>query len=75
MNKARRVSLRLIVEELDNIKAAIVELRDEETEYRDNMPENMQASEKYDRADEVIGLLHDAEDTINELVDTIEEAI
>lgn len=46
----------------------------EEEEYADNMPENMQDGEKYDKAYEVAEMLSDADDLIGEAIDKIREA-
>lgn len=50
MNKVRRAALAALSEKLEEIEAALEELKEEE-EYRDNMPENLQGSERYEAAD------------------------
>ena len=52
MNNIRRKSLRDIAEQLEELKASLEELQEEEEEYRDNMPENLQGSERYEAAAE-----------------------
>lgn len=58
MNKLRRKDLREITDQLETLQELLQELQEQEEEYRDNMPENLQGSEKYERADGVCVLLH-----------------
>ena len=60
MNKERRKSLREIQSKLDRLGQDLETLKEEEEEYRDNMPENLQESDRYQRADEVCDLLQEA---------------
>ena len=48
------------------------ELQEQEEEYRDNMPENLQGSEKYERADEACSNLSDAYDSLQDAIDNLE---
>ena len=52
MNRIRRKNLQSIIDKLEDLKSSLEELQEEEEDYRDNMPENLQGSERYDRADE-----------------------
>lgn len=75
MNKIRRKNLQTIIDRLEDIKADLEEIIYEEEEYRDNIPENLQGSEKYERADEACDNLNDAADTLNEVIDSITTAM
>lgn len=75
MNKVRRKNLQSIIDRLEDIKADLEEITYEEEEYRDNIPENLQGGEKYERADEVCDSLNDAADTLNEVIDSITTAM
>ena len=46
MNKIRRKSLQSIIDQLEELKGSLEDLQAEEEEYRDNIPENMQESER-----------------------------
>lgn len=50
MNKERRKSLREIQSKLDRLGQDLETLKEEEEEYRDNMPENLQESDQIGRA-------------------------
>lgn len=52
MNKQRRKSLNKLIEKLEEVKSDLESLKDEEEEYRDNMPENLQGSERYEKAED-----------------------
>ncbi len=47
MNKIRRKNLQSIIDQLEELKGSLEDLQAEEEEYRDNIPENMQESERY----------------------------
>ena len=49
MNKTTRKKLSEIIDELQPLKETLEELADEEQDKADNMPENMQSSEKHDQ--------------------------
>lgn len=67
MNKLRRKDLREITDQLETLQELLQELQEQEEEYRDNMPENLQGSEKYERADEACSNLSDAYDSLAEM--------
>lgn len=87
MNKERRKQLQEAIEKinsmsdiLEEIKSIIESCRYDEEEYRDNMPENLQGSEKYEKAENAIGSLDEAYDAlddidVDEIISSIEEAM
>lgn len=60
MNKIRRKNLQAIIDQLEELKGSLEDLQAEEEEYRDNMPENLQGSERYERADTACDGLEEA---------------
>ena len=60
MNKARRKAIEKVVSDLYDIQSAVEELRDEEQEYLDNIPENLQGSERYELAEQELENLNSA---------------
>lgn len=74
MNNERRQRINGIRNRLDKLMAEIDEIGYEEAEYRDNMPENTQSTERYSYADEVCEMLSSAYSSIEEAMDTLEEA-
>ena len=89
MNKGRRKLIgtatsllseaRGLIEEASAKAAEANELletaRDEEQEYKDNMPENMQDGEKGSMADSAIDNLENAASAANSLVDELETSV
>ena len=74
MNNARRKELNEALELIYQAQDIINSCKDDEEIYRDNMPENLQGSEKYERADEVIDTLQEAVDGLDEVIGKVEEA-
>lgn len=81
MNKQRRKDIQALVDQLnehvsalEDIRGAIESLRDEEQEYKDSMPENLQYGSNGERADEAIDALENAASSLEslELSDIIE---
>lgn len=74
MNKPRRKQIDAIIERLNDIQADIEAVLDDETDYRDNIPENLQSSERYETADEACDYLDDAGTTIDDIIDALNSA-
>lgn len=74
MNKIRRKALRDIIDQLEKLKCSLEELQNEEEEYRDNIPENLQSSERYETADNACSNLYDAVDSLDNAICSIEAA-
>ena len=68
MNKARRQQLSKWLEDLEEIKGELETICSDEEDYFDNMPENLQGSQRGMDAEEAI-------DQMNEAVSSIEDAI
>lgn len=73
MNNARRKQLELVqvkisflIEKVEEIRGELESIRDDEQEYRDNMPDSLADGDKGQRADEAIAAL---EELISEFED------
>ena len=75
MNKTRRKNLQSIIDQLEELKSSLEGLQAEEEEYRDNMPENLQGSERYEKADDAISNIEDAVSTLEYVISSIEAAM
>lgn len=79
MNKARRTQLEKLADQFENgeidaddLKSQLETICDEEDEYRENMPENMQSSDRYsdsEQASDQMGMAIDEIDVLNDLED------
>lgn len=75
MNKLRRKALQAILDQLDDLKSQLEEIAEEEQEARDNIPESMWETERYQKADEACDNLDYASSSLDELVEYIESAM
>jgi hypothetical protein len=75
MNNPRRKAIQKIIDNLYDLKSQLDDVFDDEQEYRDNIPENMQGGERYERADEARDNLSDAVDGLDEVISSLEAAI
>ena len=60
-----------VIELLLSIQSDIDNCRDEEESYADNMPENLQSSQRYDDAMDAVSEMEDAIDYINDVVESL----
>ena len=74
MNKQRRNELSHVIALIEEVKETLEALKEEE-EYRDNMPENLQGSTRYETADTACDNLDTAVSSLEEATDAITEAI
>ena len=72
MNKARRKEIQKVILDIETLVQSIL---GEEQDAFDNMPENLQGSEKYEKADEACDNLSEAVDNLEEVISSIEAAI
>ena len=75
MNKERRKSLQDIKDQLEELKGSLEDIQAEEEEYRDNMPENLQGGERYEKAEEAVGNIESAAESLGDAIDCIEAAM
>lgn len=75
MNSERRKKLESLYCKLTDIKDILDEIKDEEECCFDNIPENLQNSEKYERVATAYDALDSAFTSIEETLEYIEEAI
>ena len=74
MNRARRNLITEVEGKLAEILESLSAIKDEEEEYRDNMPENLQGSEKYEQADQACSALDDAYNNLEYVIDYLNTA-
>ena len=74
MNALRRKRLARISDQLEILKAELEDLLQDEEEARDNIPEGLQESPIYEKADKACDDLEAAIDSLEEALSSIEEA-
>lgn len=75
MNNIRRKRLQKIIDSIEDLKTEFEFIKDEEVESFENIPENLQGSERYERAEEAVDNLDSAFDSLEEAISYIEDAI
>ena len=74
MNNTRRKHLRDLIEKTEGINSEIEEIRTEEEEYYNNMPEAFQDGDKGDRAQTVIEYLDEAMTAAGDVIENLTSA-
>ena len=74
MNNERRKELDKAIAKLDDALALVEQVREDEQEARDNLPENMQDSERADLMDETIYELEEIEGELDSLRGRLDDA-
>lgn len=74
MNNTRRKQIKNIISKLSDIKNEIDDIAVDEEDCLDNIPENLQESERYEKSEAALENLNDALDTVDELIEYLEEA-
>ena len=75
MNRDRRKRINELYQTLSEAADTLQTILDEEEEYRDNIPDNLHGSERYERAEESCNNLDNALYSLNEVFDYLLEAI
>lgn len=75
MNEERRSKLRDAVGFLDRASAIVDTVYDKEQDCLDNMPENLQNTERYEHMEDAVDHLNDALERLDEVKEHIQSAI
>mgnify|MGYP003541243317 CR=1 FL=1 len=75
MNKIRRKALQEIYDKLSDLREELEAIKDEEDESRENMPENLQGSERYEQSEIASGNIDEAMEYLSSACDSIESAM
>lgn len=75
MNKWRRKEIESIIEALESVKMRVDDVSEEEADYRDNIPENLMGSERYEKADDAVSNLEEALECLENALEYLEDAM
>jgi hypothetical protein len=75
MNKIRRKALQEIFDKLSALSDELESIKEEEDESRENMPENLQGSERYEQSETASGNIDEAMEYLSSACDSIESAM
>lgn len=71
MNKQRKTEIRNISIKLQGLNNELQKVLDDEQDYFDNIPENLQTSTRADDSEEAIDQLVEAVENINDIIETL----
>ena len=71
MNKQRRNEIKNLSQRLRQINSGLQKVLDDEQDYYDNIPENLQTSSRADDSEEAIDQLTEVIEEIEELIGTL----
>ncbi|MBD5224218.1 MAG: hypothetical protein HDS71_09290 [Bacteroidales bacterium] len=75
MNANRRKRISAIWDKIEDLKAELESIMEEEQECFDNLPESLQDSERGDKMQEAVDALENAASSIDEVIEYLQEAI
>ncbi len=74
MNKLRRKALQEVFDKLSDLREQVETIMQEEDESRENMPENLQGSERYEQSETASYSIDEAIEYLSSACDSIESA-
>ena len=74
MNKQRRKDIDRIIDNIEQVREEMQTVLQEEQDYLDNIPENLQSSERYETAQEAVNALEEAEGIIDDIIEYLMSA-
>lgn len=75
MNKVRRANIKETVDLIERVKSVLERILDEEQDYYDNIPENLQSSQRAEDSEDAISNLEDAISNLEEAIGNLEEVV
>lgn len=75
MNNQRRKAILDLIEWAEDLKAEIEDVWELEQDYYDNIPENLQNSERGENSQEAISALDDALSSLDDCISSLENCI
>ena len=75
MNAVRRDRARTVIDRLRDISISIEAILDDEQDALDNMPENLEGSERYSKMEDAVDSLASAMDCVVDAIDELDSAI
>jgi hypothetical protein len=73
MNALRRKRLNDFIKVVEMIKEELESIKDEEQEYFDGIPDNLQSGERYEASESAIDNMDSAVSSLEEVISSIEE--
>jgi hypothetical protein len=74
MNNLRRKEISTLISKVEEIQSTLETVRDEEAEYFENIPENLNGSSRYEASQSALSSLEDAVSSLEDVHNNLEEA-
>lgn len=74
MNNKRRKALDVLISKIEEIQVEIEEIKDEEQEAFDNLPESLQGADKGETMSTAIGKIEEAYSSLGDIIDCLDQA-
>ena len=75
MNKKRKLKVVNIVNQLNSSLNIVEQVKDEEDEARENIPENLENSELYEESESWSDLLEDTSSSLQNIIDNLQDKL
>lgn len=75
MNKQRRKELAEVIRQIEVARALLEDIAGEEKDYKDNIPENLQTSDRYQQAENACTNMVEAGEALEDVICKLEEAM
>lgn len=75
MNKQRRKALAEVLEKIEVARALLEDIAGEEEDYKDNIPENLQTSDRFLQAENACTNMVEAGEALEDVICKLEEAM
>ena len=75
MNKERRKEIQNLIDRIEELKWDLETIAEDEQAYLDSIPENLMNSERYEKAENAVGNLESAMDSLDDVTEALEEAM
>lgn len=75
LNDKRRNLIKGVKATLDDVESRLDVIRDDEEDSLNNMPDNLQYSDRYERLEAAVDALNDALELIDQLKDRLDDAV
>ena len=73
MNNKRRKAIRVICSTIESIADELDGVKDEEQDYFDCIPENLQSSQNYETSETACDVLDDSTSSLRDIIDSLNE--
>jgi hypothetical protein len=74
VNNARREEIQKAIDKMGEIKSDFENILSDEEEYKDNIPENLQGSQKYSDSEDAVNYLQEVIEYLDEALSSAEAA-